>query len=188
MPPTGTTSFDLRDEKTFEALFREHYGPLVQFATKYVGKDETAEELVQELFSTLWIKAEALEIRTSLKSYLFGAVRNACLNHLKHEKVKQAYTLHVQHGPTHAPELDFLELEELKEKIEQAMDQLPEKCRAIFEMSRYEGKKYQEIADALQLSVKTVENQMGKALRILREALKDYLPLLVWLLADGGIW
>lgn len=176
----------ISDEKVFETIFRDHYESLVHFARKYVMADDLAEEVVQEVFSNLWIKSGALEIKTTVKSYLFGAVRNACLNFLKHEKVKLAFANNERFVQSEAEITDFLELDELKERIEQAYAKIPDKCREIFEMSRHEGKKYQEIADELNLSVKTVENQMGKALKILREELKDYIFLLIWLMWHGG--
>lgn len=177
---------DLSNEKVFEVIFKDHYNQLVHFALRYVSDDEVAEELVQETFSNIWIKAESIKVKTSLKSYLFGAIRNACLNYLKHEKVKQAYAANELFTSYEADEFDFLELDELKERIDKAFKKIPEKCRSIFEMSRYEGKKYQEIAEELSLSIKTIENQMGKALKILREELKDYLIMILWFMMDGG--
>lgn len=188
MSKAGKHLPDISNEKVFEAIFRNHYEQLVHFALRYVRDDEVAEDLVQETFSNVWIKADAIQVRTTLKSYLFGAVRNACLNHLKHEKVKLAYATNELFVVNEADEADFLELDELKECIEKAFKKIPEKCRGIFEMSRYEGKKYQEIANELNLSIKTVENQMGKALKILREELKDYLVLILWFMMHGGIF
>lgn len=176
----------IKDPRTFESMFKSHYEMLVHFALKYIPDEEMAEEVVQEMFSNLWIKADKVIIRTSLKSYLFGAVRNACLNHIKHEKVKKAFADSERFTLPRENNLDFLELDELKERIDQAFEKIPSKCREIFEMSRYEGKKYQEIADELSLSIKTVENQMGKALKILREELKDYLILIIWFMMHGG--
>lgn len=186
MDTTGKEILSISDEKVFESIFKAHYEHLVHFALKYVLEDDLAEEVVQDVFSNLWIKADSIVIRTSLKSYLFGAVRNACLNYLKHQKVRLAYATAQQSASSPSSEADFLELDELKEKIDLAMAKIPEKCRVIFELSRYENKKYQEIADELNLSIKTVENQMGKALKILRQELKDYLILIVWLMMHGG--
>ena len=177
---------NLKDEKTFEFIFRSHYAQLAGFAVGYVGDRDEAEEIVQEMFSRIWIRHETLEIRTSIKSYLFGAVRNACLNYLKHQAIKQKYVDRQLHQDQPEP-TDFLELDELTERIQKGMDRLPKKCREIFELSRYEGLKYQEIADHLGLSIKTVENQMGNALRILREELGEYLPIALLLMADMGV-
>lgn len=175
-----------QDEKHFENIFREHYTGLVNFARHYVTDPDEAESIVQELFTGLWSKADSITIRTSVKSYLYGAVRNACLNYLKHLKVQNAYTEHQLHLATDLDTTDFLELDELKARIDEAFEQIPEKCREIFELSRYEGKKYHEIADELNLSIKTVENQMGKALKILRRELQDYLLLIFIFITHGG--
>ena len=177
---------NLKDEKAFEAIFRTWYSPLAAFAMRYVKEPEAAEEIVQEMFSSIWIKYETLKIQTSLKSYLYGAIRNACLNYLKHQKVERAYADRNMLSVPQNETTDFLELDELKAKIALAMDKIPAKCREIFELNRYEGKRYKEIAEELNLSLKTVENQMGKALKILREELGDYLPLVLWLMASQG--
>ena len=177
---------NLKDEKTFEFIFRSHYAQLASFAIGYVGDKDEAEEIVQETFSKIWTRHEILEIKTSIKSYLYGAIRNACLNYLKHQAIKQKY-VERQSGMNPSQTTDFLELDELTEKIKKGMDKLPKKCREIFELSRYEGLRYQEIADHLGLSIKTVENQMGNALRILREELGEYQPFVLWLMADMGV-
>jgi len=180
---------NVADEKVFEGIFREYYSGLAAFALKYVRDTEIAEEIVQELFSDMWIKTDLLKIKTSIKSYLFGAVRNACLNYIKHQKVEQKYADRTRYVAPVGESTDFLELEELKEKIASAMDKIPEKCREIFELNRFEGKRYKEIADELNLSLKTVENQMGKALKIMREELGEYLPaVLLFLFLHGGKW
>jgi len=175
----------LRDHRVFEQVFKLHYAALAGFAFQYVGDRDIAEELVQETFTNLWSKAEAIRVETTLKSYLYGAVRNACLNHLKHQKVKLKYTDRMMHAPAADDAVDLLELDQLESQIKRALEKIPEKCRQIFELSRIEGKRYQEIADELRLSLKTVENQMGKALKILRNELKDYLPLILWLASMG---
>ncbi len=173
---------DLSHAGTFEKVFQDFYQPLAAFAYQYLSDHDLAEEMVQETFSSIWQKAEQIEVRTTVKSYLYGAVRNRCLNHLKHEKVvlqHQAYELHKDAFD----QVDFVELEELQSEIEKALAQLPEKCRQIFVMSRYEEKKYHEIADELGISVKTVETQMSRALKVMRTSLHRYLPLLIfWLM------
>lgn len=184
--PISEQIFNIRDEKTFEHLFKSHYSELVSFAIKYVEELEIAEELVQELFLNLWSKSENLKIQTSIKSYLFGAVRNAALNFLKHQKVEKSYQEKAALGMQTPQTIDFLEIDELKEKIDEALNKIPEKCREVFELSRFEGKRYKEIAEELNLSLKTVENQMGKALKILRVELGEYLPLVLLLISLHG--
>lgn len=171
------------NEKDFEDLFKVYYDPLTGFAQKYVNDWVIAEEVVQETFSNLWAKSNSIDIRTNIKSYLYGAVRNACLNILKHQKVIHAHHEHVKNNESLYDD-DFLELQELEEKIDQALDQLPNKCREIFELSRFKEKKYREIADELSISVKTVETQMSKALKVMREALGPYLPTLIGLMLN----
>ena len=148
------------------------------FAYNYLEDGDAAEDIVQEVFSTVWSKASEIDIRTNLKSYLFGAVRNACLNVLKHRKVVDSHEKEVG-GIESFLDVDFLEMDELQSKVNEALEALPEKRRQIFEMSRYEGKKYHEIAAELDISIKTVETQMGRTLRHLREILGPYLTFLL---------
>lgn len=157
---------------------------MVGFAMNYLSDKDQAEELVQDVFTNVWVKAESITINTSAKSYLFTATRNACLNFLKHQKFENAYAEHHVRALSHSQ--SEVEYDELVSRLETAMQKIPEKCRAIFEMNRFEGKRYKEIAEELNLSLKTVENQMGKALKILRTELGDYLPLILWLFLYGG--
>ena len=157
---------------------------MVSFAMNYVRDKDQAEELVQDVFAHLWSKAAGIRIQVSPRSYLFTSTRNACLNFLKHEKVEQAYISQAVRETQ--DQGDQVVYEELLERLEAALDQIPEKCREIFEMNRFEGKRYKEIAKELNLSLKTVENQMGKALKILRNELGDYLMVLFWLWCHGG--
>lgn len=178
---------DLSDEASFEEVFKSHYAELVGFAKRYVDSQEIAEELVQDVFMTLWSNAARVSIQTSVRSYLFGAVRNAALNHIKHEQVARKYVERQLHATNNHTNTDFLELDELHEKIQAALAKIPDKCREIFELNRFEGKRYKEIAVQLNLSLKTVENQMGKALKILRKELGEYLPLIFLIIGlDGG--
>lgn len=177
---------NIREEAVFEELFKSHFAELVNFGNRYLNDPEQSKELVQEVFLNIWQKSEILKIQTSVKSYLFGAVRNAALNHIKHQKVQQKYQDRVKFNSEESETVDFLELEELKTSIENALNKIPEKCRQIFELNRFEGKRYKEIADQLGISLKTVENQMGKALKILRQELGDYLPIVLLLISLHG--
>lgn len=145
---------------------------------------EDAEELVQDMFFKLWQNRNQINVISSSKSYLFTSVKNSMLNKHKHEKVKQMYAADYRY--TNKEESDDFEMDENREKIkniELAIAELPEKRREIFVKSKVEGKKYKEIADELQISVKTVENQMGEALKFLRNKLsaKEFLILLLLL-------
>jgi RNA polymerase sigma-70 factor (ECF subfamily) len=164
----------------YEMIFKSYYQPLCNYAYSYLQDHDEAEEVVQSTFLSIWEKKDSLEIRSSLKSYLYAMVRNASLNMIKHQKIKQRHAgeelaLGKDSEESVSNQVASLELEK---RIEVALSYLPEQCRLIFKLSRFEELKYAEIADQLNISVKTVENQMGKALRIMREQLKDYLPLL----------
>lgn len=172
------------DLTAFEMLFRTYYQPLCNYAFTFVQDRDEAEEIVQSTFLNIWEKRQSLSIHTGVKPYLYAMVRNACLNVLKHEKIKQqhaAMEMAVAERSTESVARTIM-ASELETKIYQAMDRLPEQCRLIFKLSRFEELKYAEIAQQLNISIKTVENQMGKALRIMREQLKDYLPLLIILM------
>ena len=173
-------------EKAFEHLFRKHYSSLCGYAAKYVWDLDQAEEIVQDLFYNLWNKKNNLSVDLSIEAYLFRAVRNACLNYLKHQKVRQQHADSVKRNPlsdSNAGE-DPLETLELQNKIDEVVDALPPERKKIFQMSRYEGLKYKEIADQLGLSVKTVEAQMGKALKMLRENLADFLVIMILVIVE----
>ena len=163
------------NEKAFEAIFIKYYKVLCSFSRHFLNDDELAEEIVQETFVKIWEKRKTHVIETSLEHYLFRAVRNHCFNQLQHQKIKNRYTEKILRdtGTEIKTEDCFLE-PDLKRKIEEAIDSLPPKRKEIFRLSREEGLKYKEIADQLDISVKTVEAQMGLALKFLREKLKDF--------------
>ncbi len=175
------------NKAAFEKLFHAHYEVLCRFGYKWVQDADQVEEIVQEVFVGIWEKRTSLNITGSFRSYLFSAVRNACFNHIKHLKVRAEHQSYVQ--ATANPNLETadrqLEASELAKAINKAVNELPERCREVFRLSREEGKKYAEIAEELDISVKTVENQMGKALKTLRVELKDYLTLLILWMMNG---
>jgi RNA polymerase sigma-70 factor (ECF subfamily) len=163
----------------FEMIFKTYYKPLCHYAHSFLNDKNEAEEVVQTTFIKIWEKKNELSVQSSLKAYLYSMVRNGCLNVIKHEKVKQLHAKwHVQETERSRDLVEEKVLSnDLESKIYLAMKALPEQCRLVFQLSRFEELKYQEIADQLQISVKTVENQMGKALKIMRVQLKEYLPL-----------
>ena len=169
------------DITAFEMIFKTYYQPLCNYAYSFVHDRDEAEEIVQATFLSVWEKKDNLAIRTGLKPYLYAMVRNASLNVLKHEKIKQQHAtveLAVAERSSESVARTVI-ASELEERIYKALNKLPEQCRLVFKLSRFEELKYAEIAEQLNISVKTVENQMGKALKIMREQLKDYLPLLI---------
>lgn len=160
-------------------VFREHYASLVRYGTTILKDTDESKDVVQQVFVSAWEKRTQLDIHTSVRAMLYKAVHNACLNRLKHKKVRAAYASDFQSVHQEAESGDLLQAKELQQRIQQAVELLPEQCARIFKMSRFEQLKYQEIAEKTGLSIKTVENQMGKALRIIRQELSDYLPLLI---------
>jgi RNA polymerase sigma-70 factor, ECF subfamily len=172
------------DITAFEMLFRTFYQPLCNYAFTFVQDHDEAEEIVQSTFLMVWEKKEVLEIRTGVKPYLYAMVRNACLNMIKHEKVKQQHVaVEMSIGERSVESVTRTVMaSELEARIYRAMEALPEQCRLVFKLSRFEELKYAEIAAQLNISIKTVENHMGKALKIMREQLKEYLPILLILM------
>jgi RNA polymerase sigma-70 factor (ECF subfamily) len=170
------------DETTFESVYRHFLKPLHIYAISILKDEDVAKGMVQNVFLKLWERRERLNLRGSIQAYLYGAVYHECLNNLRHGKVKVNHQMHVAYNAKNTEESHSgIELLELKEKLQIALNELPERCRTIFQLSRFEELKYQEIADQLGISIKTVEGQMGKALRILRLKLVDYLPLIFWI-------
>ncbi len=175
----------LATEETFESLFKTHYKALHAYAFTILKDELAAEEIVQNQFLKLWEKRENLVIHTSLKAFMYRSVYHDSLNYIKHQKVKLKYQQHsaysMKNESGHSPS-SKLQVKELEERLHAALNRLPEGCRTVFQMSRFEELKYREIADKLNISIKTVENQMGKALKTLRLELVDFLPILVLLL------
>lgn len=171
------------DKNAFETVFKSYYRILCSYANQIIADSDNSEEIVQEIFFQLWQKKEFLFIETSLKSYLFRAVHNSCINFIKHNKIKKAYSSNYLHqNETSGSQYNLDESDELKDLIGKAVEQLPPERKKVFMMIRYEDRKYQEVADILGISVKTVENQMGKAMQFLRETLKGYIPVFIILI------
>ncbi len=166
------------DRANFERLFKEEFSGLVVFAIQYVKDYETAREIVQEAFVNMWSRREQIDPSKAMKSYLVTSVKNRSLNYLRDNK-KFDSNLLIQENLYPTPfysQSDHMVETELMEQIASSIDELPEKCREVFLLSRNEHLKYQQIADRLQISVKTVETQMSKALQHMRMRLREYLP------------
>lgn len=170
------------NEMIFEQVFRDYYERLCNYANTMVNDMDEAEEIVQSTFLALWEKRSGIDIHTSVKSYLYQAVHNTCLNRIKHNRVRQTHSEYYRYTADVAMGSDLLIGKELETQINEAIDSLPPQCQTVFRLSRFENLTYAEISEQLSVSVKTVENHMGKALRILREKLKDYLPLFLYIL------
>jgi len=158
------------DEHAFEIIFKRYYAPMVLFAVNYLHDKDRSESIVQDVFVKLWEKRFLLDIN-SLKGYLVVAVRNRCNNEIKRQGVIRGYAKTFNVNPEEWPQFHD---EEYIEKINRTIDELPPRRKMIFRMNRIEGLRYKEIAERLSISPKTVEVQMGKALKYLREKL---LPL-----------
>ncbi|MFL5808616.1 MAG: RNA polymerase sigma-70 factor [Flavisolibacter sp.] len=171
----------MRDEAAFEETFKANFKSLHAYAFTMLRDEMAAEEMVQNVFCKLWERNENLSISGSIRAYLYRAVHNESLNYIKHLKVRSEHQLFVSHRINESAEQASkkIQLRELEEKLQTAMNDLPEQCRTIFQMSRFEELRYREIADRLNISIKTVENQIGKALKILRAKLVDFLPLIL---------
>lgn len=178
-------------KENFDSIYINNFSRLFLFAKEYVLFDEEAENIVQDIFLMLWEKREALRVDVSLTAYLFTLVKNKCIDFLRHRMVEQMYSENIQHEYNEELNVKLFALEsfdhnfsseeDIETLLRNAIDKLPERCRLIFIKSRIEGKKYKEIAEELNLSVNTVEGQISIALKKLREELKDYLPLLLFL-------
>ncbi|MES2731277.1 MAG: RNA polymerase sigma-70 factor [Bacteroidota bacterium] len=167
------------DESAFEALFNSCYPMLCVHAKKLVGDLDKAREIAQGVFVKLYENRQQLVITTSVQAYLFQSVHNSCLNYLKQEQTHNRHHQYISYTTSLADETDVMMEMELEERLLQAISALPQQCQRIFKMNRFEGKTNKEIAQELALSIRTVETQISKALRLLREALADLFTLLL---------
>jgi RNA polymerase sigma-70 factor (ECF subfamily) len=172
------------NREIFDEIFRAYYKELVIYCLRFVTDREMAEDIVQEMFVKLWLRHEDLHIQTALRAYLYRATQNHALNYLNQLKIQEKYKQYVGFSTLNGAEnpLEKLQESDLELKIKHAVLSLPEKRREVYELSRHEGLKNKQIAEKLNISVKTVENQMTKALEQLRNYLKEYLPVFVYLL------
>ncbi|MEM0998478.1 MAG: RNA polymerase sigma-70 factor [Bacteroidota bacterium] len=184
------------DIAAYEALFHRYYAPLTGYAVKYVHDLDTARDLVQDLFVRLYQNRATTEIRFSFKAYCYQAVRNACLKQIEKNQRREKHHADIARSIPQAEDRDLIVETEEEYRIYRAIEALPERCRRIFWMNRMEGKKNGQIAEELGISKRTVETQISKALRILREKLLALLlcwevwggiEILGWLLILAGL-
>lgn len=181
-----------REETRFEDIYLSYFSKMKYFAKEYVISEEDAENIVQDVFVELWENKEMLNMHMNLIAYLFTTIKNKCLNHLRHKLVVQETVSKLQEEYTISLRMNLDSLEafdnnlfsdqDIEKIISRALDTLSEKCRTIFIMSKIEGKKQKEIAQELNISINTIETQMGIAYKKLRIELKDYFPILLFIL------
>lgn len=176
-------------QDTFENVFKTYYIRLYHYANKFIRETTVSEDIVQEIFSNLWEKQFDLKSESIVKAYLFRSVHNRCLNYINYKKITN------QHHQIIRDKIALIELEyynsehstakslfELESKIDDAIARLPIQCRKVFELSRQKELKNKEIANNLNISVSVVEKHITKALRIMRDELKDYSILILFFL------
>ena len=164
------------DGEAFEQLFNRYGQPLIHFVRRYVPDTSVAENLVQDVFLALWTHRSRLDPARNIKTYLYTAARNQALKHLRHSEVERrsAEDLTLEFPRPKTAE-DERQEKEIAASVYQAIEALPEKCRIIFSMNRFDHLSYAEIAEIQDISIKTVETQMGRALKFLRDRLAHLL-------------
>jgi RNA polymerase sigma-70 factor, ECF subfamily len=169
------------DKSAFSLIFRHYYADMVLFAHTFVKDQAVSEEIAQEAFVKLWENRQTIVITSSLKSFLLKSIQNRCLDHLKHSVIKNRYESSVLQNNCilENDTENYVLYSELQDGLEKAIGQMPEEISSVFRMNRFEGRTYAEIARDLNVSVRTIEVRMGKALTFLRKNLKDYLVTLV---------
>ena len=165
------------DKDSFEKIFRHYYSNLVNYCKRYVNDDDAAQEIVQDIFTKLWLRHSELNINISLKSYLYKAVQNHSLNYINYIKHREKYQNNAGLSPLHSNNtpLEIIQENDIRIRMEKAVLTMPEKCREVFELKRYEGLMNKEIAQQLGISIKTVEKHMTKAISVLKNALQEFI-------------
>lgn len=167
------------DQEAFKELFFDFYPSLCVFAQRYIPSPETCEDIVQDTFFNLWKNRKKIEVTASFRNLLITSVRNSCTDYLRKQSVRQ---IHAERNTLHeaidTPE-EVYTISELEEMLSVALDRLPPNVRRAFELSRFENMTYNQIAKEMEVSPKTVEAYISKALSMLRIELKDYLPLVL---------
>ena len=183
--------FKHNPDEAIAVLFRQYYTFICRVIYRVLPNKVTSEDIAQDVFFDLWRKKDRININTSLKAYLRRTAVNRTLNHIRDQKMKfedEEKIPQLDLAQTNANQL--LEAEEMQQHIDKAIESLPERCRMVFSLSRFEELSYQEIATKLEISPKTVENQISKALRILRKSLAPYVSrtLIAMLLTCWGFY
>jgi len=170
------------DEQAFKELFLEFYPALCVFAMRYITQEETARDIVQDVFFKIWKDRKNMDINTSFRNFLITSVRNGCTDYLRKQELENRYReksmLSAIHASSEEPE-EVYTLKELETAIGEALEKLPPNVREAFVMNRFGGMTYVAIAEKMAVSPKTIESYISRALKILRLELRDYLPFLL---------
>lgn len=173
------------DQDAFRVLFLQFFSPLCVFANRYVEDKETCEDIVQDTFMRIWEKRKGIFITSSFRNFIVTSVRNSCIDYLRKQDLENNWVQWRIDVDSEENNGDIYTLRELQSILKEALSKVPENIRTTFEMNRFEGKKYAEIAELKQISVKTVESHICKVLKYLRTELKDFLPLLLLILSEN---
>lgn len=167
-------------KEAFSLLFQTYYTDLVLFCGNFIKEKGSCEDIVQSIFLKLWNDRKKLQIETSLKSYLLKAVRNSCLDAFRHLEIVRQYESDYESNVLDSYDTEnYILYSDLHDHLHRALQQVPELYREAFEMNRFEGLKYREIAEKLNVSERTVEVRVSKTLELLRKQLKDFFILLI---------
>lgn len=175
-------------EQAFKELYEEYYAPFCLYAKRFIGDKETREDIVSDVFTSIWGKMDTFDLQSDTAlGYIKMCVRNSCLNFLKHQEYEWNYAENIQKkAPVYETEPDSVyTLDELYKMLYETLNKLPENYRIVFMKSFFEGKTHVEIAEEMNLSVKSINRYKQKTMELLRNELKDYMPLLMLLLMPG---
>ena len=183
-PSLDIQSLRKGEKKAYEAVYNEFFGILYHLSFQYLHDEKVAEEIVQDTFMKLWEIRTSLNNQINLRNYLYTITKNNCLNYLRNQKISMKHLenlkyLEMQFNYDALDKIgNYLQFEELRNKIDEAISQLPEEVIETFKLSRFEELSYKQIGEKQGISIKTVEARISKALKILRIELKDFLPLI----------
>tara|TARA_R110002050_G_C8722951_1_gene496560 strand:+ start:73 stop:666 length:594 start_codon:yes stop_codon:yes gene_type:complete len=179
------------DEASFKVVYNQFYSRLFYFVSEYIPNKDLVENILQDTFLTLWEKKSKLQTDTNLNAYLYTVAKNNSLKKLRDQRYRQAlfqpaplsdFELELQAGALDKLDTSEILFSEIEQIVQKTLDTLPPQCKLVFELSRFQHRKNTEIAEALHISPKTVEGHMTKAIKAFKMSLKDYLPVISFLI------